>query len=140
MIRYIGPPGLATSYQILRSCVLELIRAGVILSDSTLFSFEEAAAVSAARECSASSKLLSISQLCCDFGRVSALKAGDVLQDGAIFRPPLSGRSLRRMPVLAYSRCVLGTGPCSLDELLCALREVAIDQIKESNLQASSTN
>ncbi|XP_078433621.1 pachytene checkpoint-like protein [Wolffia australiana] len=114
---YVGPPPLPARYEILRSCVQELIRARVIVpsqecgDDFTLPSF------TVSRETPSQSQ------------RPADIMARSLLQVAKDCEG-LSGRSLRKMPFLAHAAL---TDPrcCDLTKFLCALVETARREVAE---------
>lgn len=121
--QYIGLPEIQAIYTMLRGCVLELIRCGIIIADSdTILPYKEAITLQGVQLKSCSSQLLAI----------SATARG------------LSGRSLRRLPLLMHSlhlqrevstindalEALLKTVKEELDKLMlsCGKRRTEIDR------------
>ena len=109
---YIGPPGERARYEILRSCVNELIRCDLVQGD---FPLEYASDGDDASD--ASRSLRHVARAC----------------DG------LSGRALRKLPFLAYST-VGSTGRCSVEHYVRAMLARAKSEIADRRrMEASST-
>lgn len=94
--QYISPPSAAAVYMILRSCIVELIRVGLA---------QEA-----------------------PFPSFHAIHADDVsspaamLRDLAVHCQSSSGRSLRRLPVMAHAQHLHSAGTVSCEEWIQAMR------------------
>ncbi|CAE6411844.1 unnamed protein product [Rhizoctonia solani] len=120
IVQYVGPPSRDAIYFILRSCVIELARAGII-RPIELLPIAEACANEAQNR---PNELMQPEEL-----RVA--KASVMLLDLATKCVGKSGRSLRRLPVLAYARHMgsagLGRGPSDIEVWLAAM-ERAIDE------------
>jgi cytidylate kinase len=110
---YIGPPGERARYEILRSCVNELIRCDLVQGDFPL----EYASTEGNDASDASCSLRQVAQAC----------------DG------LSGRALRKLPFLAYS-AVGSTGRCSVEHYVRAMLARAKSEIADRRrMEAAST-
>lgn len=110
---YIGPPGELARYEILRSCVNELIRCDLVQGDFPL----EYASAEGNDASDASCSLRQVAQAC----------------DG------LSGRALRKLPFLAYS-AVGSTGRCSVEHYVQAMLARAKSEIADRRrMEAAST-
>ncbi|GAB1519725.1 hypothetical protein RhiTH_002793 [Rhizoctonia solani] len=120
IVQYVGPPSRNAIYFILRSCVIELIRAGIIRAI----------------------ELLPIAEACANEAQnrpdqpmqpeeLRVARASVMLLNLATKCVGKSGRSLRRLPVLAYARHMgsagLGRGPSDIEVWLAAM-ERAIDE------------
>ncbi|KAJ1309044.1 hypothetical protein OPQ81_004725 [Rhizoctonia solani] len=123
IVQYIGPPSRDAIYFILRSCVIELIKAGIIRPIETL-TLQEAHA-------NETSKISSGPIHASDPEDLRVTKASIMLLKLASKCVGKSGRSLRRLPVLAYARHMgntgLGRGPSDIGVWLTAM-ERAIDE------------
>ncbi|KAH7343398.1 thyroid receptor-interacting protein 13 [Rhizoctonia solani] len=123
IVQYIGPPSRDAIYFILRSCVIELVRAGIIRPIETL-PLEEAYANETSSEPYGPIQPSDPEEL-----RVA--KASVMLLNLSSKCVGKSGRSLRRLPVLAYARHMgsasLGRGPSDIGVWLNAM-ERAIDE------------
>jgi SpoVK/Ycf46/Vps4 family AAA+-type ATPase len=109
---YIGPPGMRARYEILRSCVRELIRRDLVQGAEPM-EFDDGVAHS----CPVSLALREAADAC----------------DG------LSGRALRKLPFLAYST-VGSAGRCSVEAYLRALVAQSAAEIADRHrLDASTT-
>ncbi|KOS15260.1 thyroid receptor-interacting protein 13 [Malassezia pachydermatis] len=110
--QYIGLPGEEAVYGILRSCMLELIRAGLAL-ETPLPSYRELDMEAAAMT---------------EQGTAQALRALAAHCHGA------SGRSLRRLPVLAHARYLRRAGAVPCIEWIQAMRHAWDDSATEAVL------
>ncbi|CAE7120219.1 unnamed protein product [Rhizoctonia solani] len=123
IVQYVGPPSRDAIYFILRSCVIELIRAGIIRPIETP-PIEEAHANEGSSEPHGP-------MLPSDSEDLRVAKASVMLLKLASKCVGKSGRSLRRLPVLAYARHMgsagLGRGPSDISVWLNAM-ERAIDE------------
>ena len=108
---YIGPPGMRARYEILRSCVLELIRRDLVQGAEPM-EFDDGVA----KGCPVSLTLREAAEAC----------------DG------LSGRALRKLPFLAYST-VGSTGRCSVEAYLRALVAQSAAEIADRHRLDTST-
>lgn len=96
--QYIPPPSAAAVYMILRSCMVELIRVG-LAQKASFPSFD--------------------SILPNDSSSPAAM-----LRDLAVHCQGSSGRSLRRLPVMAHSQRLHSSGAASCEEWIEAMRSV----------------
>ncbi|CAE6522599.1 unnamed protein product [Rhizoctonia solani] len=123
IVQYVGVPSRDAIYFILRSCVTELIRAGIIRPIETL-PVEEAHAHETQSKPSGPIQL-------CDPEDLRVAKASVMLLKLAAKCVGKSGRSLRRLPVLAFARHMgsagFGRGPSDIGVWLTAM-ERAIDE------------
>ncbi|CAE6531253.1 unnamed protein product [Rhizoctonia solani] len=123
IVQYVGSPSRDAIYFILRSCVIELIRASIIRPIETL-PIEEAHAHETRKEPYGP-------MLASDPEDLRVAKASVMLLNLASKCVGKSGRSLRRLPVLAYARHMgsvgLGRGPSDIGVWLAAM-ERAIDE------------
>ncbi|CAE6471588.1 unnamed protein product [Rhizoctonia solani] len=122
IVQYVGPPSRDAIYFILRSCVIEIIRAGIIRPIETLPIGEAYANETSKR----SGPILPS-----DPEDLRAAKASVMLLNLSAKCVGKSGRSLRRLPVLAFARHMgstgLGRGPSDIGVWLAAM-ERAIDE------------
>ncbi|KAG8716232.1 hypothetical protein FRC11_006626 [Ceratobasidium sp. 423] len=123
IVQYIGPPSRDAIYFILRSCVIELIKAGIIRPIETLSVEEAHANETQSKPCGPIQPS--------DPEDLRVAKASVMLLKLASKCVGKSGRSLRRLPVLAYARHMgsagLGRGPSDIGIWLTAM-ERAIDE------------
>jgi hypothetical protein len=118
--QYVGPPPPEAIYWILQSCAQELMRVGLVAQDM-LLPWHEAHAVAANHPCR----------------RLVAL---------AVDVQGLSGRTLRRLPVLAHARSIghaLTDEPISFDVWLTSMQAAAQEsriEIQDANLGSRKTN
>ncbi|KAF8681215.1 ATPase family various cellular activities (AAA) [Rhizoctonia solani] len=144
IVQYVGPPSRNAIYFILRSCVIELIRAGIIRAITLNNS---AALLILAKKKIADylrikQELLPIAEACANEAQnrpdqpmqpeeLRVARASVMLLNLATKCVGKSGRSLRRLPVLAYARHMgsagLGRGPSDIEVWLAAM-ERAIDE------------
>ncbi|KAI5848703.1 P-loop containing nucleoside triphosphate hydrolase protein [Morchella snyderi] len=104
--QYVGAPKTQAVYTILRTCLNELIRCGLIDEQTEIATAEEASLTLFSQPCFASSRLWRIAAECTDF----------------------SGRTLRRLPVLMHAAYIQKES-CTLMEALKAL-ELAVEDEK----------
>lgn len=137
IIQYIGNPGSAAVYQILRSCLMELMRAGIVQATSELRGHNAALLGQRSDPSSASSILLDISAACTAVEReAQQLDSSQGIQKPSRLDAELkerkrisSARSLRRLPLLAHAQHIRRTGqPCTLNEMLSAIYSTATEQ------------
>ncbi|OLL23724.1 Pachytene checkpoint protein 2 [Neolecta irregularis DAH-3] len=107
IVSFVGNPALAAIYSILRSCLNELARARVIESQEQIITYAEAIMKLYSCPASDSSKLYRISEIC----------------------KGMSGRLLRGLPVIAFSRYIQKPG-LSLADMISALYQVAKEEQK----------
>jgi SpoVK/Ycf46/Vps4 family AAA+-type ATPase len=97
--QYIGLPSHAACYQILVSCILELMRAGIILPRQTLLDFKSIQLLQKNEISPASMTLYEISKKCIG----------------------LSGRTIRKLPFLSFSYYIFQE-TVNLEQFLLALQ------------------
>ena len=102
---YIGPPGVSARFEILRSCVVELMRRDLVYDVLAIDDYED----------------ITYADIC-DLDRESESEPAplQVLCQIAEKCEGLSGRALRKLPFLAYN-AVGSDGRCSLGEFLHAM-------------------
>eukprot|EP00741_Cyanophora_paradoxa_P008361 tig00001302_g8088.t1 len=86
--QYIGPPSARARYQILRSCVAELMRCGIIAPERPLYDDARSVELPSEKDRSCPS---------------DAYKCSQLLYQAALKCEGLSGRSLRKLPFLAHA-------------------------------------
>lgn len=97
---------------------------------SQIKSFREATSLRNTRPDLPSSKLLEIASRCATRTAEEAGPGKDRGESKSIYSPGegLSGRSLRRLPLLAHARKIRSSAACSVDEMLEAMLAVVSDQ------------
>lgn len=110
--QYIGPPDEIARYEILRSCLNELIRVGIITHDEPIRSYKELQAGNGKHDTQAFMQALQQVARDCD---------------------GLSGRALRKMPFIAHAMFVSSI-TSSMDRFLKALHQ-AVQKEKTSRQQ-----
>lgn len=107
---YIGPPTLHARYEILRSCVQELMRAGILSDTQELVKFTLPNYATAQERQVAQGP--EMEELCKMLLEVAETCEG------------LSGRSLRRLPFLTHAS-LSDAYSCDLAKFLCTMRDTA---------------
>lgn len=115
IVRYIGNPSVAGRFQILKTCIQEMMRRKLVVesgNDATLFSYKTLERMSFAENATTANSmlLLQIAQS----------------TDGC------SGRRLRKLPFLAFATLASASATVSLDGYLRALCDVSKQQQQQS--------
>lgn len=116
IVQYVGLPKVNATYQILFSCLREMMRCGIVETTTELKCLNEALLERATSQKTASVALLALCESCAA-GPECDVQRKQCIDDAA----PRSGRSLRRLPLLAHARHFQGRDKCSLQEMIEAL-------------------
>lgn len=125
MIKYIGNPGTGAAYEILRSCLSNLLYCGVIQKSSScdIPSYRDASFFKILGTTNIASQLLEISELCTHLGSADEpATLASHREDSS-----LSGRALRRLPLLAHARYTSGCRSCTMEAMLSAMKAVVLE-------------
>ncbi|KAK9812929.1 hypothetical protein WJX72_005914 [[Myrmecia] bisecta] len=124
---YIGPPPLQARYEIMRSSIAELQRAGIITGTVLPVRFSEvcwdemqASQVMEDEESSSTAAAQALSK---------------ALAEAANACEGFSGRALRKLPFLAHADSDL-TGPCTTEQFLAAMRAAALREAQDRSCMA----
>ena len=109
---YIGPPPLHARYEILRTCIEELQRVGIITDTCLPVRYNE---VSMDRRASS----------CMDEGEAAQQIVSRGLIQAAAATEGLSGRALRKLPFLAHATSLHVGSACNSVEFIAALERAA---------------
>ena len=130
--QYVGLPVLEARYEILRSCVLELIRVGIVrLQEDEEDNMEigsedgEEDITSRGADMAAEAAMTILPphrQLCGQQSGAASSSAGSSLLRCAELADGMSGRTLRKLPFQSHALFVRSADPVRLDEFLEALR------------------
>eukprot|EP00798_Chlamydomonas_sp_ICE-L_P005534 gene5534-4168_t len=137
---YIGPPSLAARYEILRSSLVELIRAGIISGDkdhvAQLLPFPSGPSslpVSFSSSTDGGNQELELMEHMVKGDENSlASAASQLLLNAATACEGFSGRSLRRLPFLAHAGSSMPT-PCTCIQFIGAVREAAMTEFEDKS-------
>ncbi|XP_057853723.2 pachytene checkpoint protein 2 homolog isoform X1 [Cryptomeria japonica] len=116
---YVGPPTLQARYEILRSCLLELIRAGIVVSSEN----NEVQLLSYAnlQHCITTDGLNQVD---------NSLSSSKRLLEAAEASEGLSGRALRKLPFLAHASLV-NCFSCDSARFIATLVDTARNELSE---------
>lgn len=107
-----------------------MMRADIVETSRELRSHDHAMLTRLSETSSPSSKLLEISETCVKNIDSRAPAHGEERKTGvALVGSSMSGRSLRRLPVLAHARHIRQSSVCKLDDMLRALLIVAREEL-----------
>ena len=109
---YIGPPPLHARYEIMRTCVEELQRVGIITDSCSPVQYHE---ISSDRRAST----------CMDEGETAQQIVSRALLQAAAATEGLSGRALRKLPFLAHATSTIRSSSCSSLQFIAALERAA---------------
>lgn len=110
---YIGPPPLHARYEILRTCVAELRRVGIVTDAVSLVRFNE---VCSDRRASS----------CMDENEAHQQVVSRALVQAAAATEGFSGRALRKLPFLAHATSANIANKCSSLQFIAALEKAAL--------------
>ena len=121
---YIGPPPLHARYEILRTCVSELQRVGIITDTVSLVQYDE---ICSDRRASS----------CMDEHEAMQQVVSRALVQAAAATEGFSGRALRKLPFLAHATSANIGDRCSSLQFIAALEKAALRESQDRvNLQA----
>eukprot|EP00771_Trimastix_marina_P001907 gnl/Trimastix_PCT/3017.p1 GENE.gnl/Trimastix_PCT/3017~~gnl/Trimastix_PCT/3017.p1 ORF type:complete len:435 (-),score=131.67 gnl/Trimastix_PCT/3017:1-1305(-) len=129
--QYIGHPGPRARYDILASCVGELLRTGIIAGGGELLSYSQITAEQAAANPDGESDDIDLAKA------EPRLSPSLILHRVADSTEDLSGRALRKLPFLAHAAFIQAPS-CTLHQFLNALQLVA-QREKEDRAQLQSS-
>ena len=109
---YIGPPPTHARYEILRTCIEELQRVGIITNSCLPVRYHE---ISSDRRAST----------CMDEGEAAEQSISRALLEAAAATEGLSGRALRKLPFLAHATSRHVSSSCSCLQFITALLRAA---------------
>lgn len=110
---YIGPPPLHARYEILRTCVTELQRVGIVTDTVSLVRYDE---VCSDRRAST----------CMDESEAQQQVVSQALVQAAAATEGFSGRALRKLPFLAHATSANIANKCGSLQFIAALEKAAL--------------